>query len=71
MKKTLALLLSIAYCLLFSVAFSQPLRVQGLSNSQRLLGYTLTDDIDVSGALFGEAGTYTIGAAIDPAMLTP
>ena len=71
MKKTLALLLSIAYCLLFSVAFSQPLHVQGLSNSQRLLGYTLTDDIDVSGALFGEAGTYTIGAAIDPAMLTP
>lgn len=52
-------------------ATGQPLHVQGLSNSQRLLGYTLTDDIDISGALFGEAGTYTIGAAIDPSTLAP
>lgn len=52
-------------------ATAQPMRVEGLSNSQRLLGYTLTDDIDVSGALFGAAGTYTIGAAIEPAMLAP
>lgn len=42
-------------------------RVQGLSNNQRLLGYTLTDDISINGALFGKAGTYTIGAAIEPA----
>lgn len=42
-------------------------RVQGLSSTQRLLGYTLTDDISLSGAYFGQAGTYTIGAALEPA----
>ena len=52
-------------------ATGQPLRVEGLSNNQRLLGYTLTDDIDISGALFGEADTYTIGAAIDASTLAP
>ena len=52
-------------------ATAQPLRVEGLSNSQRVLGYTLTDDIDINGALFGEAGTYSIGAVIEPAMLAP
>ena len=71
MKKTLALLSFIIYHLSFSVALSQPLRVEGLSNNQRLLGYTLTDDIDISGALFGEAGTYTIGAAIESTALAP
>ena len=44
-------------------------RVQGLSNNQRLLGYTLTDDIDIKGAAFGEAGTYSIGAALGSDML--
>ena len=52
-------------------ATSQPLRVEGLSNNHRLLGYTLTDDIDTYGALFGEAGKYTIGAAISPATIAP
>ena len=49
----------------------QPLHVQGLSDNQRLLGYTLTDDIDVNGAAFGEAGTYTVGAVLTPQMLAP
>ena len=71
MKKILALLSFIICHLSFSVALSQPLRVEGLSDTQRVLGYTLTDDIDISGALFGEAGTYTIGAALDPATLAP
>lgn len=42
-----------------------------LSNNQRLLGYTLTDDIDVRGGAFGQAGTYTIGAVLTPQMLSP
>ena len=42
-----------------------------LAKNQRLLGYTLTDDIDVSGGAFGYAGTYTIGAVLTPQMLSP
>lgn len=49
-----------------SVAVGQR-HVQGLSNNQRLLGYTLTDDISLNGAYFGQAGTYPIGAALEPA----
>lgn len=44
-------------------------RVQGLSDNQRLLGYTVTDDIDVNGGAFGAAGTYSIGAVFTPQML--
>lgn len=43
---------------------------QGLSENQRLIGYTVTDDIDISGACFGTAGTYTIGAILTPQMLS-
>lgn len=50
---------------------AQPRRIEGLSDIQRAVGYTVTDDIDISGAAFGEAGTYTIGAALDPSMLAP
>lgn len=50
---------------------SQPLRVQGLSDTQRLLGYTLTDDIDINGAAFGQVGTFSIGAALEPSALAP
>ena len=35
-----------------------------LSANQRLLGHTVTDDIDVSGAVVGTPGTYTIGAVL-------
>lgn len=40
-----------------------------LSNNQRLLGYTTTDQIDISGAAFGQAGTYTIGACLESDVL--
>ena len=70
MRKLIGLLF-IFSSLLFSPVGAQPLRIEGLSNTQRVLGYTLTDDIDTSGALFGEAGTYTIGAALDPSTLAP
>ena len=40
-----------------------------LSNNQRLLGYTTTDQIDISGAAFGQAGTYTIGACLESDIL--
>jgi hypothetical protein len=33
-----------------------------LASNQRLIGYTVSDDIDVKGAYIGTAGTYTIGA---------
>lgn len=52
-------------------ATAQPMLVQGLSNNQRILGYTLTDNIDIKGAAFGEAGTYSIGAALPPSVLAP
>lgn len=42
---------------------------QSLSDNQRLLGYTLTDNIDVRGAMFGDEGTYAIGAALFPTTL--
>ena len=47
----------------FSILHSQ------LSSDQRLVGYTVTDAIDVSGAAFGKAGTYSVGAVLTPQML--
>ena len=41
-----------------------------MADTQRYVGYTVTDDIDVSGAAFGEAGTYTVGALLPKEMLT-
>lgn len=38
---------------------------------QRNVGYTVTDQIDIMGAYFGEAGTYKIGALLDQQFLTP
>lgn len=52
-------------------AIGQPRRVEGLISTQRVLGYTLTDDIDVKGAAFGQAGTYTVGAVLDADALKP
>ena len=43
--------------------------VTAMADTQRYVGYTVTDDIDVSGAAFGEAGTYTVGALLSPEML--
>lgn len=37
---------------------------RGLSANQRTVGYTVTDNIDLEGVAFGEAGTYTIGATM-------
>lgn len=33
-----------------------------LSSTQRAIGYTVTDQMDYTGVMFGDAGTYTIGA---------
>ncbi|MBQ9356709.1 MAG: Omp28-related outer membrane protein [Prevotella sp.] len=52
-------------------ATAQPLRVEGLSSTQRVLGYTLTDDIDINGAMFDQVGTFSIGALIGSDMLQP
>jgi len=68
MKRVLSLLL---LAMTTVAVMGQPLQAQGLSDNQRLLGYTLTDDIDVNGAAFGEAGTYTVGAVLTPQMLAP
>ena len=65
MKRILSFLL---LALATTVAMGQQ-RVQGLSDTQRLLGYTLTDEISINGAAFGQAGTYSIGAALEPAQL--
>ncbi len=43
---------------------------QTLSENQRLLGYTLGDGIDVSGAYIGTPGTYPIGAMLYPEQLS-
>lgn len=40
------------------------------SSLQRLVGYTVTEQIDVSGAMFGTPGTYTIGALLDSSFLS-
>ena len=45
-------------------------QAQGLSESQRLLGYIKTDSITIKGAAFGTAGTYTIGAVMTPQLLS-
>lgn len=41
------------------------------AQTMRYLGYTVTDDIDVKDACFGEAGTYSIGALMTADMLEP
>lgn len=49
-----------------------PVRAQnpeGLSDSQRVIGHTVTDQIDVNGAAVGQAGTYSFGAHLTPAEL--
>lgn len=69
MRKTFVILTMLTMAVI--AAMGQPLRVAGLSSTQRVLGYTLTDDIDINGAAFGQAGTYTIGAALDAEALKP
>lgn len=41
----------------------------GLSATQRVLGYTLTDSITSRGAYFGKAGTYPVGAVLEAGSL--
>lgn len=36
-----------------------------LSDNQRLVGHTVTDAIDISGAYIGQPGTYTLGAVLN------
>lgn len=43
----------------------------GLSSNQRLLGHTVSDNIDYEGIGFGQAGDYTIGACYGPSELQP
>lgn len=66
--KNIYIVLMAGLCLL--TAATQTAHAQGLSDNQRLLGYTVTDDIDINGAMFGEAGTYTIGAVLTPQLLS-
>ena len=40
------------------------------SSLQRLVGHTVTEQIDISGAIFGTAGTYSIGARLDSSFLS-
>ncbi len=50
--------------------FSAGAADNGLSANQQLVGYTVTDNVDISGAVFGTPGTYTVGALLDPASLS-
>ena len=34
----------------------------GLASNERVIGYTVTNDIDVANGAFGQAGTYSLGA---------
>ncbi len=43
--------------------------VTAMADNIRYVGYTVTDDIDVNGGAFGQAGTYTIGALLPSNML--
>ncbi len=43
--------------------------VSAMADNTRYLGYTVTDDIDVNGGAFGQAGTYSIGALLPSNML--
>lgn len=56
------LIASLLLLLAATVATAQS--VSGLSNMQRVLGYTLTDSITTSGAFFGTADTYPVGALL-------
>ena len=63
MKKTLLLIM----CVLTALGVS----AQGkLAANQRLVGYTVNDDIDIKGAMVGQAGTYPIGAVLTPQVLS-
>lgn len=58
---------SLLLCLVATIATAQS--VSGLSNMQRVLGYTLTDSITTSGAYLGTAGTYPVGALLEAGSL--
>ena len=62
----MALLLLLLCCAISAQAQSG----RGLAENHRLIGYSVTDDIDIYGACFGEAGTYTIGAILPPERLS-
>lgn len=40
-----------------------------MADNLRHVGYAVTDDIDVNGACFGQAGTYTVGAYMPASLL--
>lgn len=63
MKKAI-FLISLLWCLAMNGQTPE-----GLGEMQRVIGHTVTDDIDVSGAAFMEPGTYSLGALLSPAML--
>ncbi|MBR4389229.1 MAG: Omp28-related outer membrane protein [Prevotella sp.] len=48
---------------------SAPSRVEGLSSTQRAVGYAVGDSITISGARVGSAGTYPVGAIVDASVL--
>ena len=46
-----------------------PYRVEGLSSTQRAVGYAQGDSITINGARVGTAGTYPMGAILDASVL--
>ncbi len=42
----------------------------GLGANQRVIGHTVTDDYDYEGVMFGQAGTYPVGALLEPSVLS-
>ena len=46
-----------------------PSRVDGLSSTQRAVGYAQGDSVTINGARVGAAGTYPIGAILDASVL--
>lgn len=67
MKKLIISLVAAAAAL---TGFSAAAADNGLSANQQLVGYTVTDNVDISGAVFGTPGTYTVGAMLDPGNLS-
>lgn len=55
---------------LLSLAAPVAMAQSGLGANERVVGHTMTDEVNESGAVFGEVGTYTLGVWLGPDQLS-
>lgn len=70
MNRILSSIIALAAFFVPLVSSAQGANDMGLGANERVVGFTTTNDCDAGGAVFGEAGTYTIGIWLGPEQLS-